>query len=279
MGPPTDATPERDEGNNVALKIVVQRQLMLLDFQTPETERGPRAWPVLTGLSTRQSACMFAMLERWGWIAGSPCDSDDSKCIITARGAARLEKIKNGQPLIDATDLKFAAEDRRILEDSDPNKETGSGGSALRILRRGFVQWMTRVACSRSGLWVILCAGITLIAVGVHPRSTGSLSFETWQTVLVMVGAGLVVCGLRLAYRNVERSRPLWGWLPAGIAALLFVPLSWALFDGLLGTWWFVGSSAAIGAAGCPIPPRILKLLPESTVRRSTSPGKRPPAA
>lgn len=270
MGSSTDKAPAGDHENDVAVKELVQRQLMLLDFQTPETDYGLRIWPVLPGLSACQSRRMFAMMERWGWIAGSACDSNGPRCIITSRGVGRLEKIKNGQPLVDATDMEFMDEDRRILENSASKQNLGTV-RATPTARKGCFLWqMTQLACSRPGLWAIVCTGIALMATGIHPGSVDNPPLETWQAVRVVAGAAFVVLSLRLAYRNIERSRPSWGWLPAGISALVFIPLAWALFDGRLGTWWFLGALAAIGVAGCPIPACIFRLLPGSTVRRCT---------
>ena len=241
---------------NFEIRKLIQRQLMLLDFQEKESEWGLRTWPTLPGNSPRKSMRLFEMLERWGWIAGSPLSRDSLKCIITSEGVQRVSRIREGQPILNATDLDIVDCDRHILcEDS------------IRPLPERITSWLDRFPISISCLWVILCLGILLIVVGIHlwiPEGTkipGGPSFKSWGTLSVALGASLAFVSLRIGFRHIERRYPAFCWLPAGVALLVFIPIAWLLFNDMLQFWLAVCILAGVGIAGIPLTGSVRKPL------------------
>ena len=214
---------DKVEAINDNVSGLIQRQLMLLDFQEQENEWGFRTWPTVPGISVDESRRLFAILERWGWIAGSPFPPDSFKCIVTSQGVERLTKIKAGQPLMGATDLHIGDDDRQIL-----------CGDSGRTSSNKIRSWIYQLPNSRPCLWVILCLGIVLIMVGIHLSIPEGLIFKSWGTLLVALGTTFAVGSLRWWFRNIERRYTALSWLPVGIALLLFIPIAWLLFNDTL---------------------------------------------
>ena len=155
---------EKVEATNGNVSRLIQRQLMLLDFQEQENEWGLRTWPTVPGISVDESTRLFAILERWGWIAGSPFPSDNFKCIVTSQGVERLTKIKAGQSLMGATDLTFVDDEHEILCKAALRPRFADGEAH----KRNIVSRISHYLTSRPGLWVMLFMGIVLMMIGIH---------------------------------------------------------------------------------------------------------------
>ena len=238
---------------------LIQRQLILLDFQVQENERGLRTWPTVPGISADKSRRLFTMLESWGWIAGSPFPPDHFKCIITLQGVERLAKIKAGQPLISATDLNIVDEDQRILGGVASEPSLLNSEDPSRTWPDNIVSWICRLSNSRPCLWIMLCLGIVLIIVGTYLSISEGLIFKSWGTALVTLGTIVAVGSLRWGFRNIERRYTALSWLPAGIALFFFIPIAWLLFNGTLEPWFSVCILAGVGVVGIPRPGVIRK--------------------
>ena len=252
---------DKVEATNGSVSRLIQRQLMLLDFQEQENEWGLRMWPTVPGISGDESRRLFTILERWGWIAGSPFPPDNFKCIVTSQGVERLTKIKAGQPLMGATDLNIVDDDHRILgkvalEPSHLDSEDSS-----RTLPDKIGSWICQLSNSRPCLWIILWLGIVLIMVGTHLSISEGLIFKSRGTPLFVLGAIFAVGSLRWGFRNIERRYTALSWLPVGIALLLFIPIAWLIFSDTLGYWFAACISAGVGVAGIPRPGLIRKPL------------------
>ena len=243
---------EKVEATNGNVSRLIQRQLMLLDFQEQENELGLRTWPTIPGISVDESRRLFAILERWGWIAGSQFPPDNFKCIITLQGVEWLTKIKAGQPLMDAKDLKIIDDDHRILGKVAIEPSLLDGEDSSRTLPDKIGSWIYQLSNSRPCLWIILCLGIVLTMIGTHLSISEGLTFESWGTLLVTSGATFAVGSLRLGFRSIERRYTALSWLPVGIALLLFIPIAWSLFNDTLGHWFAAYLSAGVGLAGTP---------------------------
>ena len=225
---------DKVEAINDNVSRLIQRQLMLLDFQEQENEWGLRTWQTLSGRSVDESRRLFTILERWGWIAGSPFPPDHFKCIFTSQGVEWLTKIKAGQPLMDATDLKIVDDDHRILGKAALEPSLLDGEKPVRTLPTKMRSWICQLSDSRPCLWIIFCLGIVLVMIGTHLSISEGLTFKSWGTLLVTSGAAFAVGSLRLGFRNIERRYTALSWLPVGIALLLFIPIAWALFNDTL---------------------------------------------
>ena len=254
------------ENANANLKRLMQRQLTLLDFQDRENEYGLRTWPNLPGLTARQSERVFMILERWGWIAGSPFRPNEFKCAITSKGAERLAKINVGQPLMEATGLIFLDDDHSILD--QVASESPPADKSKRSRSRKVISWISRHTGSRDGLWTILFLGIVLIMVGVHFSKLDGLMLISRGTLSVMLGFACAVGSLRWGFQSVERRYPTMSWLPVGISLLLSIPIAVALFNGTLGIWFAVCLATVVGIAGIPLPNRGADFRGELTKRR-----------
>ncbi len=245
------------EDTNDNVSRLIQRQLMLLDFQEQETEWGLRTWPTVPGISADVSKMLFAILERWGWIAGSPDPPDKFKCVVTSQGVERLAKIKAGQPLMRATDLTFVDNEHEVLREAALRPRFADGEAH----KRNIVSRISHYPTSWHGLWIMLCMGIVLIMIGTHLSISEGLTFTSWGTLLATAGAIFAVGSLRLGFRNIERRHTALSWLPIGIALLLFIPIAWSLFNDTLGHWFAAYLSAAVGLAGMPLPGPRRKLI------------------
>ena len=252
---------DKVEAINDNVSRLIQRQLMLLDFQEQENEWGLRTWPTVPGISVDESRRLFAILERWGWIAGSPFPPDNFKCIVTLQGVDRLTKIKAGHPLMDATDLNIVDDDHRILGKVALEPSLLDSEENGRTLPDKIGSWICQLSNSRPCLWIILCLGIVLILVGTDLSIAEGLIFKSRGTLLVALGAIVAVGSLRWGFRNIERRYTALGWLPVGIALLLFITIAWLLFNDTLGHWFAAFLSAGVGVAGIPRPGLIRKPL------------------
>ena len=245
---------DKVEAINDNVSRLIQRQLILLDFQEQENEWGLRTWPTVPGISVDESRRLFTILERWGWIAGSPFSPDHFKCIITSQGVERLARIKGGQPLMGATDLNIVDDDQRILGDVALEPSLLNSEDSSRTLPDKIGSWICQLSNSRPCLWIMLCLGIVLIMVGTHLSISEGLIFKSWGTALVALGAIFALGSLRRGFRNIERRYTALSWLPAGIALFLFIPIAWLLFNDTLGPWFFACILAGVGVAGIPWP-------------------------
>ena len=180
---------DKVEAINDNVSRLIQRQLMLLDFQEQENEWGLRTWPTLSGRSVDESRRLFTILEQWGWIAGSPFPPDHFKCIFTSQGVEWLTKIKAGQPLMDATDLKIVDDDHRILGKAALEPSLLDGEKPVRTLPTKMRSWICQLSDSRPCLWIIFCLGIVLVMIGTHLSISEGLTFKSWGTLLVTSGA------------------------------------------------------------------------------------------
>lgn len=232
---------DKAKATNCNISRLIQHQLMLLDFQEQENEWGLRTWPTVPGISLHKSRRLFEMLERWGWIAGSPFPPDSYKCIVTAKGVERLARIKVGQPLMGTTDLDIIDGDCQIL-----------CGDSSRTLPDKIRSWIYQLPNSRPCLWVILWLGIVLIVVGAHLSIPEGPMFKSWRTLLVALGAILAGGILRWWFRNIQQRYTALSWLPVGVALLLFIPIAWLLFNDMLQPWVAICLLAAVGVAGIP---------------------------
>ena len=247
---------DKVEDINDNVSRLIQRQLMLLDFQEQENEWGLRTWPTVPGISMDKSKRLFAILERWGWIAGSPYPSNNFKCIVTSQGVERLTKIKAGQPLMGATDLTFVGDEHEILCKAALRPRFADGEAH----KRDIVSRISHYPTSRPGLWIMLCMGIVLIMIGIHLSISEGITIKSWGTLLGTLGAILAVGSLRVGFRNIEQRYTALSWLPVGIALLLFIPIAWSLFNDTLGHWFAAYLSAGVTLAGIPRPGLIRRL-------------------
>ena len=232
---------DKAKATKCKISRLIQRQLMLLDFQEQENEWGLRTWPTVPGISLHKSRRLFEMLERWGWIAGSPFPPDSYKCIVTSQGVERLARIKSGQPLMDGTDLDIIDGDRQIL-----------CGDSGKTLPDKIKSWICQLPSSRPCMWVILCLGIVLIMVGTHLSIPDGPMFKSWGTLLVTLGAIFAVGILRWWFRSVQQRYTALSWLPVGVALFLFIPIAWLLFNDMVQPWVATCLLAAVGIAGIP---------------------------
>ena len=240
---------EKVEATNCNVSRLIQRQLMLLDFQEQENEWGLRTWPTVPGISVDESRRLFAILERWGWIAGSPFPPDNFKCIVTLQGVERLTKTKAGQPFTGATDLTFVDDEHEILCKAALRPRFADGEAH----KRNIVSRISHYLTSRPGLWIMLYMGIVLIVIGAHLSISEGITIKSWGTLLGTLGAILAVGSLRVGFRNVERSYPALSWLPPGISLLIFIPIVWSLFNGALGYWFATYLALWVGLGGTPL--------------------------
>ena len=243
---------DKVEATNGSVSRLIQRQLMLLDFQEQENEWGLRMWPTVPGISGDESRRLFTILERWGWIAGSPFPPDNFKCIVTSQGVERLTKIKAGQPLMGATDLNIVDDDHRILGKVALEPSILDSEDSSRTLPTKKRSWICQLSDSRPCLWSIFCLGIVLVMIGTHLSISEGLTFKSWGALLVTSGAAFAVGSLRWGFRNIERRYTALSWLPVGIALLLFIPIAWLLFNDTLEYWFAACILAGVGVAGIP---------------------------
>ena len=240
------------ETTNGNVSRLIQRQLMLLDFQEQENELGLRTWQTASGISMDESRRIIAILERWGWIAGSPSPPDNFKFIITSQGVEWLTKIKAGQPLMDATDLKIVDDDRRILSKVAKESSILDGEDFSRTLPDKIGAWIYQLSNSRPFLWIILWLGIVLITIGTHLSISEGPTFQSRGTWLIGLGAIFAVASLRWGFRKIERRHTTLGWCPVAIALLLFIPIAWLLFNDTLGHWCAASLLIGVGSGGTP---------------------------
>ena len=252
---------EKEKATNDYVSRLIQRQLMLLDFQEQENELGHRTWPTVPGISLDKSRRLFEILERWGWIAGSPFPPDHFKCIITSQGVEQLARIKAGQPLTSAPDLNIVDDDHRILDKITSDPWLPNSADAGRAFLQKIWSWTYQQYNSRPCLWLILCLGIVLLLAGTQLGLSEGLMFKSRGTALVALGAVLTVGSLRKGFRSIERRYPALSWLPAGLTLLLFIPIAWFLFNDTLEPWFAVCILAGVSVAGIPLPGFIRKSL------------------
>ena len=252
---------EKVEATNVNVSGLIQRQLMLLDFQEQEKEWGLRTWPTAPGISMDESRRLFEIMERWGWIAGSPLPPDNFKCVITSQGVERLTKIKAGQPLMDAKDLKFVDDDHRILGKVAIEPSLLDGEDSSRTLPDKIGAWIYQLSNSRPFLCLISFLGIVLITMGTHLNILEGLTFQSWGTLLITVGALFAVGSLRWGFRNVERRHTALRWFLVVIALLLFILIAWLPFHGTIGHGFAAYLSVGVVLAVIPLPGPIRRPL------------------
>ena len=232
---------DKATATNCKMSRLIQRQLLLLDFQEQENEWGLRTWPTVPGISLDKSRRLFEILERWGWIAGSPFPPDSLKCVVTSKGVEQLARIKTGQPLMGATNLDLVDGDLQVLcEDSS------------QTLPDKIRSWINKLPNSIPCLWLLLCLGILLIVVWTHLSIPEGPTFGFGGTLLMGIGAILTVGTLRLWFRNVQRRYTALSWLPAGIALVLFIPIAWLLFNNTVNPWVAALLLVVVGVAGVP---------------------------